>query len=323
MNPFDLFQNFLNPPVLFFFLGLFAISVKSNLEIPQPLPKFFSLYLLFAIGIKGGAELQRSGFDLNVTGTLLLAMAMSAIVPLFTFFILKKKYNIHNAAAIAATYGSVSAVTFITAVAFLQSNKVAFGGHMVAAMALMESPAIIVAVVLHKMYHKDDQNSQQSSLGHTIRDTFTEGSIVLILGSLIIGFICGEKGYESVKPFTGDIFKGVLCLFLLDMGLVAARRLKELKKSGFFSLVFAILVPLINAGIGIGLAKLIGMSHGDALMFTVLCASASYIAVPAAIRVAIPQSSPGVYVPMSLAITFPFNVIVGIPLYYALIQHFL
>lgn len=323
MNPFDLFQNFLNPPVLFFFLGLFAISVKSNLEIPQPLPKFFSLYLLFAIGIKGGAELQRSGFDLNVTGTLLLAMAMSAIVPLLTFFILKKKYNIHNAAAIAATYGSVSAVTFITAVAFLQSNKIAFGGHMVAAMALMESPAIIVAVVLHKMYHKDDQNSQQSSLGHTIRDTFTEGSIVLILGSLIIGFICGEKGYESVKPFTGDIFKGVLCLFLLDMGLVAARRLKELKKSGFFSLVFAILVPLINAGIGIGLAKLIGMSHGDALMFTVLCASASYIAVPAAIRVAIPQSSPGVYVPMSLAITFPFNVIVGIPLYYALIQHFL
>jgi len=323
MNPLDLFQNFLNPPVLFFFLGLFAISVKSNLEIPQPLPKFFSLYLLFAIGIKGGAELTKSGFSGYVISVLGLAMLMSALVPLYSFFILKKKYSVHNAAALAATYGSVSAVTFITAVAFLQSNHVEFGGHMVAAMALMESPAIIVAVVLHKMYHKDEENNTESSIGHTIKDAFTEGSIVLILGSLVIGFVCGEKGYDAVKPFTGDIFKGVLCLFLLDMGLVAARRLKELRKTGIFSLFFAILFPLFNAGIAITIAKFTGMGHGDALMFTVLCASASYIAVPAAMRVAVPQSSPGVYVPMSLAITFPFNVIVGIPLYYSLIQHFI
>lgn len=322
MNPLDLLQNFLNPPVLFFFLGLFAIAVKSNLEIPQPLPKFFSLYLLFAIGIKGGAELTKSGFDGYVVSILGLAMLMSALVPVYAFFTLKKKYSVHNAAALAATYGSVSAVTFITAVAFLQSNQVAFGGHMVAAMALMESPAIIVAVVLYKMYHKDSENNNQdSSIGHTIKDAFTEGSIVLILGSLVIGFICGEKGYEAVKPFTGDIFKGVLCLFLLDMGLVAARRLKELKKTGIFSLFFAILFPLFNAAIGIAIAKFTGMTQGDALMFTVLCASASYIAVPAAMRVAIPESSPGVYVPMALAITFPFNIIVGIPLYFTIIQN--
>ena len=322
MNPLDLLQNFLNPPVLFFFLGLFAIAVKSNLEIPQPLPKFFSLYLLFAIGIKGGAELTKSGFDGYVVSILGLAMLMSALVPVYAFFTLKKKYSVHNAAALAATYGSVSAVTFITAVAFLQSNQVEFGGHMVAAMALMESPAIIVAVVLYKMYHKDSENNNQdSSIGHTIKDAFTEGSIVLILGSLVIGFICGEKGYEAVKPFTGDIFKGVLCLFLLDMGLVAARRLKELKKTGIFSLFFAILFPLFNAAIGIAIAKFTGMTQGDALMFTVLCASASYIAVPAAMRVAIPESSPGVYVPMALAITFPFNIIVGIPLYFTIIQN--
>jgi len=308
---------------MFFFLGLIAIVLKSNLEIPQPLPKFFSLYLLFSIGFKGGAELHKSGFDASVLSILAVAMMMSALMPLYTFFILKRKMDVHNAAALAATYGSVSAVTFITAVSFLQSNHVEFGGHMVAAMALMESPAIIVAVVLYKRFNTEDSEREESSLGHTIKDALTEGTIVMILGSLVIGFLGGEKGYEAVKPFAGDIFKGVLCLFLLDMGLVAAKRLKDLKKTGIFSVLFALLIPILNAVVGIGLAKLFEMSQGDALMFTVLCASASYIAVPAAMRVAIPQSNPGVYVPMSLAITFPFNVIIGIPLYFYLIQHFI
>jgi hypothetical protein len=323
MNPLDLFQNFLNPPVMFFFLGLTAIALKSNLEIPQPLPKFFSLYLLFSIGIKGGAELHKSGFDAGVLSILGVAVMISALVPLYTFFILKRKMDVSNAAALAATYGSVSAVTFITAVSFLQSNQITFGGHMVAAMALMESPAIIVAVVLYKRFNTEQTEREESSLGHTIKDALTEGTIVMILGSLVIGFLGGEKGYEAVKPFAGDIFKGVLCLFLLDMGLVAAKRLKDLKKIGIFSVLFALFIPILNAVVGIGLAKLLGMSQGDALMFTVLCASASYIAVPAAMRVAIPQSNPGVYVPMSLAITFPFNVIIGIPLYFYLVQHFI
>ncbi|MBC7388931.1 MAG: sodium-dependent bicarbonate transport family permease [Opitutaceae bacterium] len=317
----DLFQNFLNTPVLFFFLGMIAIALKSNLEIPQPLPKFISLYLLFSIGIKGGAELSHSGFGNGILGILVVAILMSALVPVYAFFILKKKTSIPNAAALAATYGSVSAVTFITAVAFLQSKNVAFGGHMVAAMALMEAPAIIMAVVLYKLHNKVSDN--KTTLGHTIKDAFTEGSIIMILGSLLIGLIVGQKGFESVKPFAGDMFKGILCLFLLDMGLVAARRLKDLKETGMFSLVFALLVPLLNAIIGIFLAYLLNMSQGDALMFTVLCASASYIAVPAAMRVAIPESNPGIYVPMSLAITFPFNVVFGIPLYYYIIQNFI
>ena len=321
MNISDLFLNFLNTPVLFFFMGMIAIAIRSNLEIPQPLPKFFSLYLLFSIGIKGGMELSKSGFGNGVTGILILAIAMSAFVPIYTFFILKRKHTIPDAAALAATYGSVSAVTFITAVAFLQSSHIPFGGHMVAAMALMESPAIIAAVVLYKLYNKEDNN--KTTLLHTIKDAFTEGSIVMIIGSLIIGLIVGEKGYESVKPFAGDMFKGMLCLFLLDMGLVAARRLKDLKATGAFSIMFALLVPLFNAGLGICFAKLLHMSQGDALMFTVLCASASYIAVPAAMRVAIPHSNPGIYVPMSLAITFPFNVVIGIPVYNYLVQMFI
>ena len=318
MNISDLFLNFLNTPVLFFFMGIIAFAIKSNLEIPQPLPKFISLYLLFSIGIRGGMELSKSGFGSGVTGILIVAIAMSALIPVYTFFVLKKKYSIPDAAALAATYGSVSAVTFITAVAYLQSNQIPFGGHMVAAMALMESPAIITAVVLYKLYNKEENN--KTTLSHTIKDAFTEGSIVMIIGSLIIGLIVGEKGYESVKPFAGDMFKGILCLFLLDMGIVAARRLKDLKATGFFSIAFALIVPLINAGIGILIANLFNMGHGDALMFTVLCASASYIAVPAAMRVAIPHSNPGIYVPMSLAITFPFNVVVGIPLYNYLVQ---
>ncbi len=321
MNPSDLFLNFLNTPVLFFFMGMIAIAIRSNLEIPQPLPKFFSLYLLFSIGIKGGMELSKSGFGEGVSGILILAVAMSSVIPFYTFFILRKKYSISDAAALAATYGSVSAVTFITAIAFLQSNHIPFGGHMVAAMALMESPAIITAVVLYKLYNKDDSN--KTTLFHTIKDAFTEGSIVMIIGSLVIGLIVGEKGYESVKPFAGDMFKGILCLFLLDMGIVAARRLKDLKAAGAFSILFALLVPITNAGIGILLAKIFHMGQGDALMFTVLCASASYIAVPAAMRVAIPHSNPGIYVPMSLAITFPFNVIIGIPVYNYLVQMFI
>ncbi len=321
MNISSLFLNFINTPVLFFFMGMLAIALKSNLEIPQPIPKFFSLYLLFAIGIKGGMELSKSGFSEGVIGIIFISIAMSCLVPLYTFFILKKKFSIPDATALSATYGSVSAVTFITAVAFLQNNNIHFGGHMVAAMALMESPAIIVAVILYKHYNKE--STDQTSLAHTIKNAFTEGSILMILGSFVIGLIVGEKGYESVKPFAGDMFKGILCLFLLDMGIVAAGRLKDLKATGLFSILFALLVPILNAIIGISLSILFHMGRGDALIFTVLCASASYIAVPAAMRVAIPQSNPSIYVTMSLAITFPFNVIVGIPVYNYFVQMFI
>ncbi|MBK7392894.1 MAG: sodium-dependent bicarbonate transport family permease [Chloracidobacterium sp.] len=311
--------NFLNPPILFFFLGLLAVSVRSDLEIPPPIPKILSLYLLFAIGLKGGVGIAASGLQLQVAITLAAATVMASVVPLYAFFILRRKLSVADAAAIAATYGSVSAVTFITASAFLDKLSIPYGGYMVAAMALMESPAIIVAVVLYRL-RSSDRRGSGFSWGELWRDAFFNGSVLLIMGSLVIGILSGEAGAKALKPFTTDIFTGVLCFFLLDMGIVAAKRLGDLKKAGVFLAGFGILLPLVNATIAIPLAYALGLSQGDAFMFTVLCASASYIAVPAAMRLSIPEANPSLYVPMSLAITFPFNIIAGMPLYLVIIN---
>jgi len=325
MNVDIVLSNLLNPPVLFFFLGMLAIWLHSDLDIPQPLPKFFSLYLLLSIGFQGGVELHKSGFNNQILLTLLTAITAALLVPLYTYFLLRRKLHPGDAAAVAATYGSVSAVTFIAATSFLIELKVPFGGHMVAAMALMESPAIIVGVVLFRLSQKrDDSQSDSSTEGlnwrHLVRDAFFNGSVFLLMGSLAIGLLTGEKGEAALHPFTGDIFKGVLCLFLLDMGLVSARRISGLKGLGAFPVGFAVVVPLVNAGLGILVAYVLGLGAGDALLFCVLCASASYIAVPAAIRLAIPEANPGLYVTMALALTFPFNVIVGLPLYMSVIN---
>ena len=314
-------SSLLNPPVLFFFLGMLAIWLHSDLDVPQPLPKFFSLYLLLSIGFRGGVELHKSGINHQIVLTLLAAVAAALLVPLYTFFLLRRKMNVGDAAAVAATYGSVSAITFIAATSFLSELKVPFGGHMVAAMALMESPAIIVGVVLFRLSQKrGDSEREGLSWQHLMRDAFFNGSILLLMGSLAIGLLTGEKGEAALHPFTGDIFKGVLCLFLLDMGLVSARRISGLKKLGAFPIGFAVLVPLLNAGFGILIAHFLGLGAGDALLFCVLCGSASYIAVPAAMRLAIPEANPGLYVTMALALTFPFNIIVGLPLYMSVIN---
>jgi len=313
--------NFLNPPILFFFLGLAAVFVKSDLEIPAPIPKILSLYLLFAIGFKGGVGLAASGFETQIVIVLIAAVLMASIVPLYAFFVLRRKLPVADSAAIAATYGSISAVTFITAAAFLEKIGVAYGGYMVAAMALMESPAIIVAVLLYRL-RSVEQNGAEFSWKELWRDAFFNGSVFLIMGSLLIGALSGEAGAKTLKPFTNDIFAGVLCFFLLDMGIVAARRLGDLRKAGMFLTAFAILLPLVNAALAIPLAYVLGLSHGDAFMFTILCASASYIAVPAAMRLSIPEANPSLYVPMSLAITFPFNIIAGMPIYLAIINYF-
>jgi hypothetical protein len=246
---------------------------------------------------------------------------MASIVPLYAFFILRRKLPDADAAAIAATYGSISAVTFITAAAFLEKLGMAYGGYMVAAMALMESPAIIVAVMLYRL-RSADRNGAHFSWKELWRDAFFNGSVFLIMGSLVIGALAGEAGAKALKPFTSDIFAGVLCFFLLDMGIVAARRLGDLRRAGVFLTLFAILLPLVNASLAIPLAYALGLSAGDAFMFTILCASASYIAVPAAMRLSIPEANPSLYVPMSLAITFPFNIIAGMPVYLAAINYF-
>ncbi|MBD2304994.1 sodium-dependent bicarbonate transport family permease [Chroococcidiopsis sp. FACHB-1243] len=307
-------SNVLSPPVLFFFLGMLAVFVKSDLEIPQPLPKLFSLYLLFAIGFKGGNELVKSGASQEVILTLLAAVMMACIVPIYTFFILKIKLDLYNAAAIAATYGSISAVTFITAGSFLTELGIDFSGYMVAALALMESPAIIVGLLLVKLFAIDKQDDD-FSWSEVLQEAFLNSSVFLLVGSLIIGAVSGEKGWKVEEPFTQGIFYGVLTFFLLDMGLVAAGRIKDLGKTGTFLISFSILIPIVNAAIGILLAKAIGMPQGNALLFSVLCASASYIAVPAAMRMTLPEANPSLYVTAALALTFPFNIIVGIPLY--------
>jgi hypothetical protein len=307
-------SNFLNPPVLFFFLGMTAVLVKSDLEVPPPIPKLFSLYLLFAIGFKGGVELIKSGISQDVVLTIAASMLMACAVPVYTFFILRLRLDTYNAAAIAATYGSISAVTFITAGSFLNQLGMAYDGYMVAALALMESPAIIVGLILVNLFTRDRDNSD-FSWSEVLREAFLNGSVFLLVGSLFIGVLTGERGWTTLKPFTQDMFYGVLAFFLLDMGLVAAKRIKDLRKTGTFLISFAILIPIVNAGLGLAIARLIGLSQGDALLFTVLCASASYIAVPAAMRLTVPEANPSLYISAALAVTFPFNIVIGIPLY--------
>ncbi|MCY7367284.1 MAG: sodium-dependent bicarbonate transport family permease [Chamaesiphon sp.] len=316
-------SNILNPPVLFFFLGMLAVFVQSDLEIPNPLPKLFSLYLLVAIGFKGGHELYESGLSPLIIATLGAAIFMASIVPVYSFFILKIRLDNYNAAAIAATYGSISAVTFITASSLLDKIQIPYGGHMVAALALMESPAIVVGLILVRVFatkeitgDEDKDESTATSWGEVLREAFLNGSVLLLIGSLVIGVLTGADGWYKVHLFVEkDIFYGALMFFLLDMGLVAARRIQDLRQTGMFLIGFAVLMPIANALIGIVLAKVIGMGQGDALLFSVLCASASYIAVPAAMRMTVPEANPSLYVSMALAITFPFNIVVGIPIY--------
>jgi hypothetical protein len=321
MNAELILSNILNPPVLFFFLGMIAYGLKSDLEVPQPLPKLFSLYLLLSIGFKGGVELNHSGLTQQVALTLGAAVLMAMLVPVAAFFFLKRKMDAANAAAVAAAYGSVSAVTFIAATAFLEQLNLAASGHMVAAMALMESPAIIIGILLARMLGPK-QAGKRLQWKPLLHDAFCNGSVLLLMGALLIGILTGAKGGASLAPFTNDLFKGMLCLFLLDMGIVSARQLGSIRQLGTLPILFAVIVPVLSGSAGIAISALIGLSTGDALLFAALCASASYIAVPAAMRLALPEANPGLYVTMALAITFPFNVVVGLPLYLGLIRQF-
>ncbi len=334
-------DNILSPPILFFLLGVFAVFVKSNLEIPHALAQFFTLYLLMDIGFKGGHELAVSGFTPGILSILGACIVMAFVVPLYAYFVLRTKFNIENSAAIAATYGSVSAVTFISAKSFLEIIKVPFGEYMGAGMALMESPAIIVGVIMYQYYSVKNNKTTTVDLaeialaggkipddhthhttvnwGHLMNDALFNGSVLLLLGSLLIGYVTGERGWKSFAPFDA-LSKGILGFYLLDNGIIAARQIRSLQGNVVFLLGFGILMPLFNAIIAILIAKyILNAGMGDALLFTVLCASASYIAVPAAMRLAIPKANPALTVPVALGITFPFNVIVGIPTYYYII----
>lgn len=313
-------QNILNPPILFFFLGMLAVFLKSDLTIPQPLPKFFSLFLLIAIGLHGGYELSKSGLDLYILKALSLAVFMAILVPIYSFFILRVKLDTYNSVALAATYGSISAVTFITGITYLQTIGVEYGGFMVAAMTLMESPAIVIGLVFAVLFTKKDDKSSKTNWSEIFKEAFLNPSVFLLMGALIIGILTGEKGWNSMEPLFGALFKGILAFFLLDMGIVAAKRIYELKKLGFFLIGFAIIMPIFNAIVGMSLGYYFEISKGDAFLLALLSGSASYIAVPAAMRLSVPEANPGIYLPLSLAITFPFNISIGIPLYYYLIN---
>ncbi|MEM1330591.1 MAG: sodium-dependent bicarbonate transport family permease [Planctomycetota bacterium] len=320
-----LLANLTSPPILFFVLGIAATLVRSDLSIPEPLPKLFSLYLLWAIGFKGGVSLRAAGLDADAMLPLIVAVALSAVVPVAAFVPLRSRFNAADACAIAAAYGSVSVVTFITASNFLDQQGIPYGGHLVAALALMESPAIITAVLMYRVVRTKDDNPADATkpppeLKELLREAVANGPVFLLLGSLLAGVITGDAGWTRLRPFCEDIFHGVLVLFLLESGMTAARSLSGLRKAGIAAPIAGIVIPLISAAAAIAIAIPLKLSVGDAFLLMILAASASYIAVPAAMRLAIPEANSGVYLPMALGITFPFNIALGIPMYLASAQ---
>jgi len=304
--------SLLDPAILFFIFGIFAGLIKSNLAIPEQISKFLSLYLLMALGLKGGFALAANGFTGEIASVIAIGLLLAFAVPILGYAVLRTKLNGFDAAAVAATYGSVSAVTFVTATQYLSMVNVEYGSYMAAVMALMESPAIIMAVALAAYIRA----SKSVSIKHVLHESFTDGAHILLLAALAIGFVTGASGETVMKPFVGDLFKGLLAFFLLDMGLQVAKRIPELRDKSIALIVYAVASPIVHSILALTLAVLFGVSVGNAILLMVLAASASYIAVPAVLKFAIPEANPSVYFGLSLGITFPFNVLIGIPLYH-------
>ncbi len=330
-------QNLLDPAILFFLLGVLAGAIKSNLEIPSAISRFLSLYLLMALGLKGGFALSHSGLTANVGISLAAAMVLAISIPLMGYWFLRRFVAGFDAAAVAATYGSVSAVTFVTAVQYLENQNIDYGGHMAAAMALMESPAIILAVVLANTLRQKQTppivslgsgvaglsgppNQQSISIGKILHESFTDGAQLLLLGAMVVGMMTGDAGKAAMEPFSGDLFKGMLSFFLLDMGLLAARNLPQVKGKSPALIAYAIIGPILHASLALGLAYVLNLPAGDGALLMVLAASASYIAVPAVLRFALPEANPSLYFGLSLGITFPLNILFGIPAYVSIAQ---
>lgn len=316
-------SNMLIPAMLFFALGFLAQLIRSDLKFPADLAKALSIYLLVAIGLHGGMALAKADAA-SALGAILVALGLGIGLPIIAYLILAALVRIDrlNAAAIAAHYGSVSAGTFVTAVAFLDAQKVPYEGHPVIMLAIMESPAIIIGLVLANLARKGRDNSHEKRVSRElVHDAFTNGSVVLLLGSMLIGAIAQPAGLIKIIPFYDTLFMGVLSLFLLDMGMEASRRIADFKKVGPSLLAFGIAMPLIGAAIGLSVGHwLLGFGVGGTLLVAVLAASASYIAVPPAMRLAIPEASPAMFLTLSLGVTFPFNIVVGIPLYFSAAQ---
>jgi hypothetical protein len=301
-----------SPVILFFILGLGAAFARSDLSIPEAIAKGLSIYLMIAIGLKGGVAVAKSGFTPDLILAAVAGIALSFLIPFFAFALLRGFAGMSrfDAAAVSAHYGSVSVVTFVTAVEILGRQGLSPAGYMVAVLALMETPAIISGLLLARSGGEIPVTPGGAGLWHEV---LLNASVVLLIGSFAIGLIAGPLGMESISPFFESMFRGVLCLFLLDMGLIAGRRLMETRSLTGRAAALAIALPLVNGAVGTAIGTVIGLDTASAAALGILAASASYIAVPAAMRLALPQADPGLYLSMSLGVTFPFNVILGIP----------
>lgn len=314
--------NLLSPIVLCFVLGAAAAALRSDLAIPEAVAKGIAIYLMLAIGLKGGTAMAGADVD-GAAPAILVAIAVSFALPVVGYGLLRRlaRVPVADAAAIAAHYGSVSVVTFVTAQQFLLSRGVDFEPYLVAMLAAMETPAIVTGLALARLGGVAGRSDE--ARGHVLREVFLNGSVVLLVGGFFIGWMVGPTGMRPVAPLMVDLFNGLLCLFLLDMGLVAVRQLRSIRELRPAMIVFAIVMPLIGAAVGAACALALGLSPGGAALFATLCGSASYIAVPAAMRLALPQARASIYVTLSLGVTFPFNVVFGIPLYYAVAERLL
>jgi hypothetical protein len=334
-------HNLLDPAILFFLFGVTAGALRSNLEIPASISKFLSLYLLMALGLKGGFALAHSGLSATVMVGLAGAVLMAAIVPALGYQLLKRHVSRFDAAAIAASYGSVSAVTFVTATQYLEAQQMAPGGHMAVALVVMESPAIIMAVLLANMVRHAQARpvgltcgggaavvafggaQPGPQLGKILHESFTDGAHLLLLGAMAVGYLSGESGKAVMAPFSSDLFKGMLAFFLLDMGLMVAKNFGRVRGGSPLLLAYASLGPLLHAAIALAVSLALKMPAADAALLMVLSASASYIVVPAVLRYAIPEANPSLYFGLSLGVTFPLNILFGIPLYTYAARHVL
>ena len=317
-------QNLLDPAILFFVFGVAFGLMRSNLEIPPQVAKFLSLYLLMALGLKGGFSLAQSGLSLQIALSLLAAMSLALVIPAIGYAVLSRWTSKLDSAAVAAAFGSVSAVTFVAASQYVETRGIAVGGHMAVAMVLMESPAIVMAVLLANRARRHDAAVAATalpkpiSIAHVLREAFTDGAHLLLLGALAIGWLSGPAGKQMMQPFSADIYKGMLAFFLLDMGLTVARSFAAVRGQSRRIVAYAVIAPPAHAM----LALLLDLPTGDAALLMVLAASASYIVVPAVLRYAIPEANPALYFGLALGVTFPINILIGIPLYTALAQRF-
>jgi uncharacterized protein len=309
--------NLLSPMVLFFALGLMAALARSDLAVPEAAAKFMALYLMMAIGFKGGVAVAQNGIDLRLMAVMLAGIVLSAILPFIGFWLLRTTTALSavDAAAVSAHYGSISIVTFVAATQSLTALGMSFEGYLVAVAAVMETPAILSALFLARKYSTNRDQSGEST-GALLREIGLNGSVVMLTGSFVIGWLTGAKGMAAIEPFIGQLFFGIICLFLLDMGLLAGRGMREgLKSLSLAAIAFGLYMPLVSAGIAAVFCLMLGLSPGGTALMITLAASASYIAVPAAMRLALPDARPSIYLTLSLGVTFPLNLTLGIPFY--------